>query len=150
MPIVDAFFVSKSENRNQVHYAVVVDASCSPSGDAPVTARWHMLEKGIGVEESLLDREQRAYGIASQSVLVRTQNGGKVRIVLKALPSRSIVIDTFVANGACVAVARTAIAGTDARLMGIHLVLRWPFGLDHMIVRGWSEEGWEIREIGKP
>jgi hypothetical protein len=139
---VDAFFVSKTENRNQVHYAVAVDAQCSPAGAAPAFARWKMFEKGPAVEEGLLDREQAAYGIATQAILDRN----RVRIVLRALPSRPIVIETLMQDGACQAVARMTIAGANLRLFNVHVALRWPFGVDHLLVQGWGDDGRIVRE----
>lgn len=141
MIFADAFFVSKSENRNQVHYAVAVDAQCKMAGTAPMFARWKMLEKGEGIEEPLLDREQAAYGITSQSI-----HGGRVRIVLRALPSRPVIVETYVADGTCRASARMTVAGSNARLFNVHAALRWPFGVDYLLLQGWTDDGKVIRE----
>jgi hypothetical protein len=150
VPIVDAFFVSKSENRNQVHYAVAVDARCAPSGASPAIARWKMFEKGPTIEEPLLDREQRAYGIASQTILFRTDTGGRVRIVLRALPSRPVIVETFAQDGVCRAVARMQIRDATVRLFNVHLALSWPVGLDHLVLQGWSDDGRIVRENLEP
>src|ERR1700722_3637008 len=86
------FFVSKSENRNQVAYEVRLDESCRLVGDAPVFAYWRMLELGPTRTEPLLPIEAPAYGIARQEVLERGSLGGAVRIALRALPDREILV----------------------------------------------------------
>jgi len=40
--VSSAFFIAKSENRNQVHYGVHVDAACSPVGAEP-----EMTQEGV-------------------------------------------------------------------------------------------------------
>ncbi len=51
------FTISKSENKNQVQFAINVDERCAPIGEAPVFAYWRMLEKGPDATEPLLSRE---------------------------------------------------------------------------------------------
>ncbi len=115
--IASTFFISKSQNRNQVHYAVKVDEACRPVTAAPVRPYWLMLEKGPQVTEPLLDREQPAYGIAQQWV-----DGSAVRSVLRALPERPVVVHTWQGpDGACAFAAFTTIAGASARLFNIHV-----------------------------
>src|SRR5690606_5583750 len=82
-------YVAKSENKNEVHYAVALDDRCMPAGPAPVFGYWRNRERGLPPEEPLLSREQRAYGIASQSV-----EKNRVTIRLRALPDREIVFET--------------------------------------------------------
>lgn len=133
-----AFFISKSENRNQVHYAVAVDANCAPAGDAPVRPYWRLLEDGPTLTAPLLDREQRAYGIASQSVTLRTATSGSVAVTLRALPKRPLTIVTAKGStGACLVSVYTVIQGQPAQLHSIHLVLKWS-GLDSLILKGWA------------
>jgi hypothetical protein len=132
------FFISKSENKNQVHYGIRLDDRCAPFGAAPVYAYWRMLERDARAVEPLLDREVAAYGIRDQSIVSRAEGGGVVRIVLRALPSRAIVITTSardVGDG-CTATASFVIGGAPAHLTSIHAQLRWPFGVDHLIVTG--------------
>src|SRR5215472_4907849 len=78
--VVPLFSISKSENKNQVQYAIRVDDSCAPVGRAPVFAYWRMLERGPTQYEQLLPREEKAYGIASQVVATRSDSGGYVRL----------------------------------------------------------------------
>ena len=43
--VQSVFHVSKSQNRNQVHYALRLDQQCRPVGKAPVYGYWKKLEK---------------------------------------------------------------------------------------------------------
>ena len=137
--IPSAFFISKSENKNQVHYAVSVDGACKPSGTSPVRAYWRELERGPDVRSPLLDREQAAYGIASQ----RTENG-RVVLTLRALPSRPLSIETARgADGTCHAWTHATIAGDDAQLWSIHVVLKL-LSIDSIVLTGWT---WTDRRV---
>ena len=139
--IESLFLVSKSENRNQVHYALAVDESCAPVGPTPIRAYWRMLEKGPTATEPLLDREQSAYGLASQLV-----KDGVVTAILRALPSRPIVVHTWRGdNGTCHAASRATIDGVDARLFNVHVALKL-FGVDYLLLTGWSDDGRTVRE----
>ena len=145
--IASTFFVSKNQNRNQVHYAVKVDEECRPATTAPVRPYWLMLEKGPRVTEPLLDREQPAYGIAQQQV-----DGSAVRSVLRALPERPVVIHTWRGpDGACAFAAVTTIAGLPARLFNIHVAYGvFSLGVDYVLLTGWRDDGTLVRERVKP
>lgn len=144
--IPSAFVVSKTQNRNQVHYAVKVDEACRPVTAAPVRPYWLMLSKGPRVTEPLLDREQPAYGIAQQQV-----EGSAVRIVLRALPGRPVVIHTWQGpDGACLSAAVTTIAGVRARLFNVHVACTFLCtGVDHLLLTGWKDDGSVVRELVK-
>jgi len=143
--IASAFSISKSENKNQVHFAVHVDDQCRPAGPTPVEAYWRMLERGANVTEPLLREEERVYGIASQAV-----EGARVTIRLRALSSRPISIATWKdGSGACRATATTAINGKTARLYDVHVVLG-PLGVRHVLVVGWGDDGEVVREQISP
>jgi hypothetical protein len=141
--IASAFLVSKTENRNQVHYAVRVDVACRPTTSAPVHPYWVMLEKGPRVTEPLLEREQAAYGIHRQQV-----DGSSVRISIRALPSRDIVVQTWQApDGQCLSAAVTTIAGVRARLFNVHVVIAsLGLGIDSVVLTGWRDDGVVVRE----
>jgi hypothetical protein len=143
--IPSLFFISKTENRNQVHFSARVDAACGPVGPAPVQAYWRMLERGPLVTEPLLPREERAYGIARQTV-----EGGVIRLTLRAIPTRPIVVRTWRApDGKCLSASSTVIAGFNARLFNVHVVLKW-FGVEHLVLTGWKDDGSVVREIVVP
>lgn len=134
--VASAFYVSKSENRNQVHYAVRLDDTCAPVGPSPVLPYWRMLERDAHATEPLLQREVPAYGIAEQSIVSRGDRGGVVRVVLRALPSRPLLLTTFQSGQGCAASASLVIAGTPATLTSIHVQLKWPWGVDHLLLSG--------------
>jgi hypothetical protein len=139
------FFVAKSENKNQVHYGIRLDQACAPAGAAPVFAYWRMLEKGPLATEPLLAREIPAYGLLSQSALPRDARGGRVVVTLNALPNRPIAIDTTAAGAQCTAKARALIAGVPASLTSVFVQLRWPFGVEFMVLSG-RADGLAVRE----
>jgi hypothetical protein len=137
------FFISKSENRNEVHYALKVDEACRPRPQAPVRPYWLMREKGPGVVEPLLEKEQRAYGIASQRV-----DGATVRVTLAAIHAREIVIQTWrTPDGVCLSGATTVIGGNRARLFNIHVfVAPLGAGVESILLTGWKDDGTVVRE----
>ncbi len=136
--IQTVFFVAKSENRNQVHYGITLDAACAPAGDAPVFVYWRMLERDPLATEPLLSREVPAYGVAWQRVERRADDGGRVILTLNALPRRPIAIDTSAGAAGCVAEARAWIGGASASLRSVFVQLRWPFGVGHLLLVGRS------------
>jgi hypothetical protein len=144
--IESALFVSKSENKNQVHYGVHVDDTCALAGSSPIYGYWRMLEKGPTAIEPLLDREQRAYGIARQEV-----RGDSVVVTLRALPSRPITVHvTHASDGHCVAHAEMTIAGRSARLFNVHVSLGF-LSVDHLVITGWADrDGGLVRERVNP
>jgi hypothetical protein len=133
------FSISKSENKNEVVYAVHLDAQCAPVGDAPVFAFWRMNEKGPAVVEPLLKREEPAYGIGRQRVLSRDSDGGKVEMTLRALPSRPIVVETKRLEGRCQAWSALTIAGENAYLYNVYVKLR-ELGVDSLLLSGWAAD----------
>jgi hypothetical protein len=136
------FTIGKSQNKNQVQYAVHVDAQCVPASGAPVFAYWRMLELGPNRVEPLLPRELSAYGPASQLAATRGADGGKVRLVLRALPDRPIFVETRrAAGGTCRAFATVPIAGSPAHLFNVYVKLTWHLSVDYLLLRGWSLDG---------
>jgi len=146
---VALFTIAKSENKNQVQYAIRVDDRCAPLGNVPVFAYWHMLEQGPERTEPLLDREQPAYGLYSQSVTTLSGSGGKVRIALRAVSTRPIEIETWRdPKGECRGSATLLIAGIMARLFNVYAKLRWPFGIESLLLQGGSLDGTRVvREV---
>jgi hypothetical protein len=145
--VASVFHVAKSENRNQVHYGVHLDAACAPVGTAPVFAYWRMLERGPAETEPLLAREVSAYGFAEQQVLERGTDGGSVLLRLRALPSRPIVVRAAPHGERCEATATTVIGGAPATLGSVFVQLRWPFGVDHLELVGRRQsDGRALRE----
>ena len=145
--VPSVFHIAKSENRNQVHYGIRLDADCNPAGREPVYGYWRMLERGPGATEPLLSREVGAYGFAEQRVVRRGTGGGQVILRLKALPSRVIVIATARREGRCEAAASTVIGGAPASLDSVFAQLRWPFGVAYLELAGRAlADGRGVRE----
>jgi hypothetical protein len=145
--VTTVFVIAKSENRNQVAYAILLDAQCAPRGNAPVLAYWQNHERGLPATEPLAAHEHGAYGLASQSVTARGANGGSVRVALRALPSRTITIETSKQGERCVASATLAIGGTPARLTSVYAQLKWPFGVEYLMLNGTAIAGGQaVRE----
>jgi hypothetical protein len=137
--VTSLFTISKSENKNEVVYAVHLDERCAPVGDAPVFAFWRMHEKGPNVIAPLLDREQRAYGVARERVLAAGPDGGSVELSLRALPSRPIVVRTQNVGGTCQAWSSLSISGTDAYLYNVYVKLK-TLGVDYLLLSGWTAD----------
>lgn len=117
------FFISKSENHNQVHYGVRLDAACKPVGPRPVFAYWRMLEEGPTATAPLLDREQAAYGLDEAQVVFGSATSPRVRIRLRSFPDRPIVVRPELRGDHCVASVVCDIRGEAARLERIHVVI---------------------------
>lgn len=145
LDIASVMFVSKSENKNQVHYGIHLDAACHPEGAAPVYAYWRMLEKGPNVTEPLLAREERGYGVGHQDV-----QGDTVRVTIRGLPHRPITIRVRrEPSGACTATAQMTIDGLLARLFNVHLFLGF-LHVKAVLLTGWNDAGAVVRERFSP
>ena len=135
-PVQSIFFIAKSENKNQVHYAVNVDANCHPIGTHPVYGYWRELELGPRAVSRLLDHEQRAYGLSEPRLVRVTPTGGQIRVALRALPERPLLIDTFHQGKSCAARTQVSIAGQSALLESIYVDLGFLFSVNYILVRG--------------
>ena len=140
------FFVAKSENRNQVHYGLRLDDSCAPAGGAPVFAYWRMFERGPLATEPLLPREVPAYGVAAQRAEQDKEGAWRVVVTLNALPARPILVDSRGDARGCSAKARTSIHGVLSLLTSVYVQLRWPFGVQSMLLSGQGPDGLAVRE----
>ncbi len=145
------FSISKSENKNQVVYAVHVDSACRPVGDAPVHAYWRMIEKGPGRTEPLLSREEMAYGLASQRTEPLADGDRAVHVRLRALPDRNIVVRTARTADACTATATATVASTRVSLYNVYARLRMLFGVESLTLSGRAaDSGAVVQETLKP
>jgi hypothetical protein len=133
-PLDSVFYIAKSENRNQVHYAVRVDARCVPRGEQPVYGYWRNYEQGPTARSPLLSIEEPAYGLAAPQQRQRTAHGGSVRFALRAFPERTIVVDTFATPDGCRALAATRVHGEVAQLRSIYVQLGLLFAVERVLV----------------
>jgi hypothetical protein len=138
------FFVARSTNKNQVHYGVHVDAACRPVGTEPIYGYWRMLENR-GELEPILAMEQPAYGVGKVE-LVEGSGSPAVRVRLRAFPERQLLVTIDKSEGGCAAVATTTIGGAEARLSFVYVKLKWPFGIDYILLRGSTLDGRPIQE----
>jgi hypothetical protein len=134
--VQSVFHIEKSENRNQVHYAVRVDAGCHPQGARPVFGYWRDFEVGPRATSVLLDREQVAYGLTPPRYVRSTPEGGQIRVSLRGFPARPLTIDTFRQGTLCAARAVTTIANEAAVLDSIYVKIGFLFSVDYAILRG--------------
>lgn len=130
--VQSVFHVDKSENRNQVHYAIRVDDACRPVGARPVYGYWLELMKGPSVTSQLLERERPAYGVGEP----QRSLGNQVQIALRALPQRTIAIDTFRVGQSCAARALTTIQKQPAMLTSIYVHIGLLMSVEYALTRG--------------
>jgi hypothetical protein len=143
------FYIAKSQNKNQVHYGIRLDQECNPVGSRPVFAYWRMLENH-GETEALLGTEGPAYGLAETQEITNLPDESRVRVKLRAFPDRPLTILVTRNGERCAAVATTTISGASARLDWLYVKLRWPFGIDYVLLRGYhtGDRRWVQERIG--
>jgi hypothetical protein len=130
------FHIAKSENRNQVHYAIDVDERCRPRGKAPVRGYWRELEEGPRVTDTLRDHQQRAYGLTVPRAITIGDDGGDVRVSLRALSDRLLRVVTFREADRCRARTFTPIKKQPAILTSIYVELGFLYSIDYILLRG--------------
>jgi hypothetical protein len=140
------FIIAKSENKNQVHYGVHLDAACNPIGLAPVFGYWRMLERR-GDIEPILALEEPAYGLADGQTIERGLESATIRLKLRAFSNRPMAIVVKRVAGRCAAVALGKIAGIEARIVSVYVKLRWPFGIEYLLLRGFDAENRPLEEF---
>jgi hypothetical protein len=138
--------IDKSSNRNQVHYALTVDASCAPVGTSPVHPYWQMLERGPSVTEPLEAREERVLGVEREEV-----SATGVRFALRGMPGRTFIVHTSSGDGRqCSSWVETTIAGSRARLAGVFVQQKLFGSVDYVKIEGTREDGAVVSERVKP
>ena len=91
--------------------------------------------------EPLAESELRAFGVARQNI-----GSDTVNLVLRGMPARAITIRTWRRpDGACAAEANMTIAGVPARVANVHVQQKL-FGVDYVLLTGWSSSGAVVRE----
>ena len=132
-----AFFVAKSENKNEVHYAVRVDAACRPQGTEPVFGYWRRLKQGVRVDEPLTGAGVRVYGASNEQTVTVTPTGGRVGMYVKALKELPVDIRIDRGKAGCTAVPRVRLKGEPVRLSHAFLQLGL-FGISVKYVDVWG------------
>jgi hypothetical protein len=134
--VQSVFHISKSENRNEVHYAVRVDAACHAVGRQPVFGYWRDFEKGPRAVSPLLSHEQPAYGLTPPRSIEQTDTGSRIRISLRAFPERALTVETQRQSASCAARAVTTIQNQPAMLNSIFVQIGFLFSVEYAIARG--------------
>ncbi len=143
--LASVLVIAKSSNKNQVHYAALVDDTCAPAGQSPVRPYWLMLERGLGVVEPLSDGEQRVLGLEHQEVTAES-----IQFALRGMPTRTFTVHTSrAADGRCASWVGATIAGVPARVASV-FVQQKLFGVDYVLLSGISEAGATVREQVRP
>jgi hypothetical protein len=146
-PVQSIFHIAKSENKNQVHYAVKVDARCKPVGTQPIYGYWRELERGPKVTSPLLDHEQRAYGVNEPRSIRQLANSAEILVSLRAFPERPLIVQVFQAEGRCVARTVTQIQKQSALLQSIYIDLGFLFSVNYALLTGVRvQDGQRVQE----
>jgi hypothetical protein len=137
--------VTKSDNRNELHYGVLMNQACAPAVSDAIRPYWLMRERGPHVTETLSNRERDRLGVTHQDV-----DGQQIRFFLAGMPARAFVAhvarDT---TGSCTSWVDTTVAGLPARVVGVHAKLRF-FGIDYVQITGRTPDGKLVQERISP
>ena len=143
------FHVAKSENKNQVHYALHLDAQCKPMGKRPVFAYWQRLREGKRVDDQLTGLGTTVYGASDeQTIIARSQGATGVEMFVKALKAVRINIEVQKTPQGCRAVPYVTILKQRARLSHAFLQLgAWGLTVKYVDVVGFRvSDGKRIAE----
>ena len=132
------FFVSKSDDRNRVDYAMRLDTHCAPYGEEPVFPYWREFEPPPPVRtKSMGAFSKMGYGVSTQRVLRRTAAGGEIAIKLRQVDRVIFVTTSRAASGRCSALVRTKIANVEyAELVSIFVKLSGPLSVSYIEIKG--------------
>lgn len=146
------FYISKSENRNQVRYGLRLDTRCRPQGDAPIYAYWQEREQGDEVVLPLSVLERRAYGILRQQVGRLQSRSGRVQLWLEAAQDRTIWVESYRdEHYRCQARALTRIGPESrAKLDHIYVKIGGFQRVEYVELRGQTLGGRAVRERIEP
>ncbi len=129
------FAISKSDDRNQVQYALRLDERCQPVGKEPVFGYWREYERTPNRLLGLSWLDQFGYGIGRQQV-----SGERVVMTIKTAAARQIEVVATKREKGCAATAYTTISGKRATLSGIALKLSGPFSVESVTLSGLDPE----------
>ncbi len=138
--LTPVFAVDKSSNRNQVVYALALDANCAFRSENPVHVYWRMRERGEQETEGLLDLEQPVVGLGAQEITERRPDGGTVVAAIRAMPKRPLAFTARRSGERCEVFASTSIDGRDAVLQRVYAKV-WLFGVQYVALEGLADGG---------
>jgi len=129
--IPSVFHISKSENKNEVHFSVRLDSQCAFIDDEPVTAYWRDREISESATSPLLFLERRAYDLDD----LTRESPQHARFVLRALPERAIDLQiTRRPDGTCSAKAIAMVGGEPSRLKKVYAKLSG-WSIDYVVIQ---------------
>jgi hypothetical protein len=142
------FYVAKSENKNQVHYALRLDSACRPLTKKPVFAYWRRHRDSGSVDAPLEGAGVRVYGASDDQKVQVAASGGSVEMYVKALKRVRIQIRIEKTAKGCTATPMVTILKERARLSYAFLQLgRFGLTVKHVDVIGFRErDGKRITE----
>src|SRR5262249_3023296 len=132
------FFISKSDDRNRVDYAMRLDANCAPAGEDPVFPYWREFEGSPPVRTKPMGAFSKlGYGISAQRTLRRTPTGSEHVIPLRQVQRPLFITTTKGADGHCSALVRTKIGAVEyAELRSIYVKLSGPLSVAYVDIKG--------------
>jgi len=143
------FHVAKSENQNQVHYALHLDTECKPMGKRPVFAYWQRLREGRRIDDQLTGLGTTVYGASEEQKIAARGNGASsIEMFVKALKDVRISIEVQKTPQGCRAVPYVTILKQRARLSHAFLQLgAWGLTVKYVDVVGFRlSDGQRIAE----
>jgi hypothetical protein len=142
------FYVAKSENQNQVHYGLRLDAECRPHKKAPVFAYWRRYRETGRVDAVLEGPGVRVYGASDEQKVQAGTTGGTVDMYVKALPRVRIHVKVEKTADGCKATPLVTLQKQRAKLSHAFLQLgRWGLMVKYVEVVGTREaDGKRISE----
>ncbi len=146
------FAISKSDNHDQVQYALQLDERCRPRTAQPVFGYWRVFEQGTPpplLSFSWLD--ETGYGVLEQQVLATGPDGATVvTMVIRAAKKRVLELTARATPSGCRVEVHTQLFKQRAKLTGIFIKLAPPF-VDFVELRGVSvADGTALIERVKP
>jgi Domain of unknown function (DUF4833) len=146
------FHVAKSENQNQVHYALHLDAACKPMGKRPVFAYWQRLREGKRIPDQLTGIGTTVYGASDEQKVIAQKSGAShVEMFVKALKNVRITIEVRKTAQGCQALPYATILKQRARLSHAFLQLgSWGLSVKYVDVVGFRvSDGQRLAERHK-
>lgn len=147
------FSIRKSDNRDEVQYALQLDERCRPRTREPVFGYWRVFEQGEPpplLSFSWLD--ETAYGIVQQQISAPGPDGvSVVSVMIRAANKRVLELTPVpTPGGGCRVEVRATVFGQRALLQGIFVKLAPPF-VEYVELRGVAvADGTSLVERVKP
>jgi hypothetical protein len=145
------FHVAKSENGNQVHYALRLSDTCQPLGKQPAFAYWRRARTKGFIEAPLEGMGRFVYGASDDQVVESGPDGTRVRFYVKALERVSIEVHVQKGPSGCTTSTTTTLSGKRIRLSYAFVQLGG-LGLrvKYVDVVGYGADGVRVTERMRP